>query len=118
MGLLTKEAILAAQDLKDELVAVPEWGGEVRVRAMNGTARDAYEISLQDPGQPGLPRLDNVRARLLAYTIVDEAGALLFTEADIEALGKKGAAAMDRVFEVACSLNGLRKQDIEALAGN
>lgn len=35
MTILTKQAILTAQDLKTEDVAVPEWGGEVRVRTLN-----------------------------------------------------------------------------------
>lgn len=40
---LTREQILGAQDIKSELVDVPEWGegAQVRVGMMSGTARDA-----------------------------------------------------------------------------
>ena len=47
MNILSKEAILAADDLPREKVNVPEWGGEVLVRTMSGTDRDAFEASLQ-----------------------------------------------------------------------
>ncbi len=35
-----------ADDLPRETVSVPEWGGEVLVRTMSGTDRDAFEASL------------------------------------------------------------------------
>ncbi len=46
MNILTKEAILAADDLPRETVLMPEWGGDVYVRTMSGTDRDAFESSL------------------------------------------------------------------------
>ena len=46
MNILSKEAILAADDLPREIVSVPEWGGQVCVRTMTGTDRDAFETSL------------------------------------------------------------------------
>ena len=45
MSLLSKEAILAAQDLPSEDVEVPEWGGTVRVRGLDGKGRDEYFMS-------------------------------------------------------------------------
>ena len=66
MNILTKEAILAADDLPRETVLVPEWGGDVYVRTMSGTDRDAFESSLiaRDGAKEG--RMENVRARLVA----------------------------------------------------
>ena len=46
MNILSKDAILAADDLPRETVHVPEWGGDVYVRTMSGTDRDAFETSL------------------------------------------------------------------------
>ena len=43
---LTRDAILQATDLTFEDVAVPEWGGVVRVRGLTGTERDAFEASV------------------------------------------------------------------------
>lgn len=120
MALLDKAAILAATDLGHEDVAVPEWGGTVRVRVMSGHERDAWEASFitqaLDRGRGGLAgSMQNVRARLVAQTAVDADNARLFTDSDVEALGAKSAAALDRVFAVAQRLNGLNEKDIEEL---
>jgi len=116
MALLTKEQILQASDLKSELVQVPEWGGEVKVAVMSGTARDRLEASIV--GKNGGQNLQNVRAKYVAASLVDDNGDLIFSETDISALGKKSAAALDRVFEVAQRLNHISDADVEALAKN
>lgn len=110
MRILTKEAILAADDLPRELVNVPEWGGDVFVRTMTGTDRDAFEASLI--GKEG--RMENVRARLVSLTLCNEAGERMFGDAEIAALGKKSARALDRVFSVAQRLNGIGTEQVEA----
>jgi hypothetical protein len=116
--LLSKEAILAADDRPTMDVEVPEWGGTVRVRALSGAERDAYEIALAGirPDGTRRPNLVNVRARLIALTVVDEAGARMFSDKDAEALGAKSAAAMQRVFEAAQRLSALTDEDVEELA--
>lgn len=121
-ALLTKAAILAAQDLKHEDVEVPEWGGTVRVRGFSGAERDAFEASFATPELYAAVKAkgpsaisENIRARLVAFCAVDEAGALLFTDADVVELGKKSAAALDRVYAVAQRLNGLSNADVDEL---
>ena len=116
MALLTREQIFAAQDARFETVAVPEWGGDVRVRTMTGTQRDEYEQSLfAARGPDAAVNISNVRARLVAASVVDEAGELMFTQADIEALGAKSAAALDRVAGAARRVSALTAEDIAAL---
>ena len=44
MALLSKEQILKSDDLKSEIVAVPEWGGDVKVRVMTGTELSLIHI--------------------------------------------------------------------------
>ena len=110
MTLLTKSAILAANDLKTQDVDVPEWGGAVRVRAFSGRERDAFEASLI--GKEG--RLENVRARLVSLTLCDETGNRLFSDGDITALGGKSAKALDRVFAVSQRLNGIGADQVDA----
>ena len=116
MGALTREAILAAQDLPSKPVDVPEWGGQVFVRSMTGAERDQYEQAMiASRGPDGKINIANVRARLVAFCAVDENGKRLFADADLEALGAKSAAALDRVFAAASALNGIGQQDVEAL---
>lgn len=113
--MLKKEDILSAQDLPFEDVPVAAWGGSVRVSTMTGTARDAYEVSLMDQTRPGQANLENVRARILVFTLVDESGARMFTEAEIAALGAKSAKELDKLYAVACRLNGIGQKEIDQL---
>ena len=117
MPVLTKDQILAADDVVKELVAVPEWGGEVWVRTPTGKARDDFEgAMIAATGKPD--RYRNIRARLCAACICGDDGALLFDGQDVEDLGGKSAAALDRVFAVAQRLAGLSAGDMEELEGN
>jgi len=113
--LLTAEEIKAADDRGVERVHVPEWGGDVLVAVMDGPARAAYEEFLEEKEEGSFRR---ARAVVLSLTIVDEQRKLLFSEADVEALDRKGHVAVDRVFRVAIRLNRLRRKDIEELEKN
>jgi hypothetical protein len=117
MNLLNREAILSAQDVKDETIDVPEWGGKVRVRAMTADARDAMEQAAFMAARDKQP-LAGVRARIVARCVIDEQGKLLFSDADIEALGNKSAAALDRIYDVVLRMNAMRQSDVEDLEKN
>jgi hypothetical protein len=119
MTLLSRQAILAAEDLKTEDVPVPEWGGTVRVRTISAKERDAFEDSLSvGEGKARKTNIVNLRAKLVGLCCIDEGGARVFTDADLEALGAKSASVVDRIFSVAQRLNGLTKEDVEALEKN
>lgn len=120
MKVLSRDEILNCQDLQTETVDCPEWGGAVIVRPLSGAERDRFEQSnLIRKGKGSKIDFEvngvNIRARLCYLCIVDESGKRLFTEHDVDALGKKNSAALNRVFEVAQRLSGLTKQDIEEL---
>ncbi len=117
--ILTAQQILAADDLEIEQVAVPEWGGEVLVKALTGTERDRFEQdSVKGKGSDARINLVNIRARLVALSVVGEDGRRIFTSGDVEALGRKSASALQRVFDVAQRLSGFTKDDIEELTEN
>ncbi len=119
MALLTRDQILKAQDLPSEDVPVPEWGGTVRVRALTGAERDAFEQSIvEQRGRSTRMNLQNLRAKLVALTVVDEEGNRIFSDSDAKLLGKKSALALNRVFEVAQKLSGLTSEDVEELTKN
>ena len=119
MSLLSKTAILAADDLQTEELEVPEWGGAVRVRSFTGRERDAFEASMvRGDGRDRKVDLTNMRARLVGLTVIDEAGQRLFTDDEVDLLGAKSGAALDRVFAIAQKLNGLSGADVEELSKN
>lgn len=116
MALLTAAEILAADDLPTEDVEVPEWGGTVRVRALTGAERDALEASVvEQKGRKTKTNLKDFRAKLVARSVVNEAGQLAFSESDIRALSQKNAGALDRVASVASKLSGMSEEDVEEL---
>lgn len=114
--ILKRDQILAADDLKRELVSVPEWGGEVYVSMMTGAARDAFEASIL--GADRKPVLADMRAKLAVACITDENGARLFDASDVPALSAKSGAALERVAQVAQRLNRMSDSDLEDAAGN
>lgn len=118
MAILTKDQILAAQDLKRETVSVPEWGGEVIVQELTGDQRDAYQASLYGGKPGGELDLKRFQVKLLAFCLVDEGGNPLFSEADIDGLAKKGAKTITKLFNVAQKLNGLAEDSVEQAEGN
>ena len=116
---LSKDEILAVQDMRREPLDVPEWGGQVYVVALSGVERDSFEQAVMDGrGANGQVAMTNVRGRLAAMTLCDEKGVRLFALGDMDALGAKSAAALDRVFEIAQKLSRIGGEDIEDLVGN
>ena len=116
---LNRAEILAISDLKTEDVFVPEWDAWVKVRSLNASERDRFEAgTVQRNGNSVTTNLDNLRARLCLLCIVDENGERMFDDGDTFPLGGKSAAALDRIFQVAQRLSGLRPEDVDELAKN
>ena len=119
MSLLSKTDILSADDLKSQDVAVPEWHGSVRIRSLTGRERDAFEAGLvKGEGKERKVDMANMRARLVGLTVINEFGERLFTDDEVELLGAKSGAALDRVFSAAQRLNSLASEDVEQLTKN
>lgn len=113
---LNKAAILAAQDIKPEIVEVPEWGGKVGVKRMTGAEFESWQnwvnANIKNDAN-GNPDTTKVRPAFLAHLLVDDAGKKLFEEADIVELGKKSIAPLMRLFGIAQRINGLVEDSVE-----
>jgi hypothetical protein len=119
MTSLTREQILAANDLRTEVVEVPEWGGPVKVRSLTGRERDRYqETVIKMRGTDPQIVLRDLRVKLIARTAIGDDGKLLFGDDDVEALANKNAAALERVFTAAQRLCGLSATDVEEMVKN
>ncbi len=114
---LTRDEILDIQDIVIEEVDVTEWGGSVYVKGMTGAERDKFEVSIvKTRGKQASVNMQNIRAKLAAQSICDKDGKRLFTMKDVNALGEKSAAALQRVFNVAQRLSGISDDDLEELS--
>lgn len=110
MGFLTKELISTTEDAGQiEIVAVPEWGGDVRVMEMDAARRDAFQAAglVEVEPQKFVMSRENFSARLAVFSLVDESGHLLFSPEDIEVLGRKSGKALERIATVAIRLSKL-----------
>lgn len=76
---------------------------------MTGAERDAFEgrVSGLETGQTGTMQYLNMRASLVALCVCDEQGTRLFTDEQVEELGKKSGAVLDRIFDVAREASGI-----------
>jgi hypothetical protein len=111
--MLTRDQILAADDLPMEEVEVPEWGGSVFVRGMQGNERDRFEMGMYLT-KDDLEEKAVVRARVVAWCALDDKRRQLFTTADVEWLGRKSGRALDRIFDVAKRLSGIGEKATKA----
>lgn len=114
--MLTRAAILAADDCGERVpVEVPEWGGVVYVGVMSGLERDRFELAVMAESQTAAGPRRSIRAHLAAATCYDAAGAKLFSAGDVEALSAKSGRALDRIYDVAERVNGLRADELATL---
>lgn len=113
---LTRDQICTADDVSVIAVEVPEWKGTTYVRVMDGPSRDAFEEACaSDRKRIGKKR--GIRSILAAHVLCDENGGLLF-DGEVDAIGRKSAVALDRVFAAAARINRLFKADIDELEKN
>ena len=97
----TVEAILAADDVPEELVPVPEWNCSVLVRGFTKRAQQRWrKEAANEKGE-----IDTARLEMLMF--VNGVAEPAFTEEHYEALLDKAAGAVDRVLKKVLELSGL-----------
>lgn len=101
--LLTLEHILAASDLEQREVEVPEWGGSVRVKGMSKRDQQALRRAATVGGVMDPDRLELL---LLVHGLAEPA----LTVEQAEQLAGKSAAGFDRVLKEIMALNGMTEQ--------
>lgn len=119
----TADYIFELDDAKSLDVLVPEWPDKsgapmrLRVRSLSGDEKDAYEDWCMKRKNNPLG-MRGIRAYLVSLCTINDDGTRLFTDDQIDRLGRKSAAALDRLFDACCSLNALRSSDVEELEKN
>lgn len=134
LQLLSREQILGAADVQSRDIECPEWGGTVRIGGLTAKARAFFmkrsaERRLAAEAKAKAEKRDmtdmekaqsefEIEMLLVAFSAIDDKGNLLFTDADIAALGRKSAAPMTRCAAAAMELAGLTTQAAEAEVKN
>jgi hypothetical protein len=122
MAFLTREQLLAKQELKVEKVKLSV--GDIYVRQMTGREKNKFELTLghweddsqSQSGQKYVRTLEDFRAKLAVHTVSDKAGVLLFNPDDWSALSENmGAADLERIADAAQKLNAITDLDKERM---
>lgn len=116
MAFLDRDAIKSAKHALTEPIDVPEWGGQVRVRALSGAEVESiFEWSRVTEGrgkkQKTRIRIKGTRAKIVALGTVNEDGSQMFTEADEPWLNAANAQALTRVAEAIQRLSGMLDEE-------
>lgn len=116
-NLLSKDDILAMDDLKMEEVVVPEWNGRpVLISELTAAGKNAYQASVVEmQGSIAKPKLEHSTAKLLVRALVDAKRQPIFAETDIIRLGSKSAAVLERLAKIARRLSGMDEQENETI---
>lgn len=109
---LTREQIESA---RPDIVKVEAFGGECCVRLMSVGDRDSYEVMLIENGGKVIP---DFRSELVARTLCDEKGELLYPGKDgVEAIKKLPADQVHKVWAAALRHNAMTEEEINKIAG-
>jgi len=106
---LDRKSILAADDVRKEKIAVPEWGGDVFIRVLTGTDRDRFEEGYSEQ------KMKAFRIRFLLLALCDDAGKRLFNDDEASILGDKSSVVINRLFEAGWKLNAFTQEAVDAL---
>jgi len=124
-NLLTKEALLAKEQLTNEKVEFED-GNFVFVRQMTGHERDVFEQSLLKKNRDNKGNIvgfeqatEDYRAKLAVVTICDEKGDLLLRPGDYATLSKMmSAKTLEKIVKVSQRINGIGEEEKELIAKN
>jgi len=105
--MLTKEDIIGRKP-RTETVEVPEWGGEVMLRAVTVEERGQLEQWVQR--QRG--DISRVRARLLRMCLCNGDGSLMFSEQEESQLGSLDGGVSERLVERCLVLCGMKSSEV------
>jgi hypothetical protein len=102
-------------------VPFPEMHTAYRLREMSGTERDTFEIAQFKEQSDGKHKVEPLylRARLVALCLVDETGARLYADDEVQQLSDGvPAATIGKLFAAAQTLNGLDADAVDNAGKN
>jgi hypothetical protein len=121
---LNRDQILSAKDRAQEVLSIPEWGGDVMITALS--VRDRSLVLSEwsrlgavqkDGGDPAGAMLE-IKLRLVALSVTDAEGVPLFTAEDMAELAKKSNQAIGAISDAAITLNKFFASATEDAAKN
>ena len=110
---INKQQIFASRDLKEKMVDMPEWGGEVKIRALSVREQLQYDEYLGTE-----PKEVEMALHLIIAACVNDDNSKLFDVSDIEMLKEKSSKNLFFLVNEILSLNKQQPKDSDELAKN
>lgn len=112
-----RDRILAAKDIEEKLVAVPQWGCEILVRGLTGLQR--AKLAKTAANRDGTIDLAKIQPRLIILTAYDpETLEPVFKDTDEPLLNEKSGAALQILVQAAMELSGLAPSAVDEAEKN
>lgn len=115
MALLSKSQVLAAEDDNYQVVDIPEWGGEIRIRGLTGAEWAKVSAFDKDAQRQKLQPVCT-DALMVVMGAIDDRGMALFTEGDLPSLSKMNAGILRYLSERIFRLSGIGDDEQAAMA--
>ena len=116
MTLLGRDAITSANDRREEVVEVPEWGGSVRVLTIVGQDRVTFERACRNHAKGELTSTE-LAARASALGIVDQDGRRIFADGEESILVAKNPAVLSRVLDAVFRVSHVGQAEVDEELG-
>ncbi|WP_017602210.1 hypothetical protein [Nocardiopsis lucentensis] len=115
MAFLGRDDILGAEDTEYNEIDCPEWGGMVRIKPLTAMQRARIQGTMAEiyQAKKGYDRLGKSHLQMIAWCVVDEDGKPIFTPGDIDKLGAKNAAPIQRLRDAIMKLSGMDDDAVE-----
>lgn len=120
MAVLDKSSITDVHDQQvTGPISVPEWGGDVHVRSMDGKELDEWQenMYLRVKGAPDgeMKSVRGIAAFLLVRTLSDAKGERLFgsSKEDLDIIISKNGEVLETLRDIAMEFNGLKPDNEE-----
>lgn len=115
MGLLSKAEFLEGARLPYEDVDFPNLGGSIRVRGLTAQERGVFDDSFEFDENDRATRESLLRSRLIlvALSVVNGAGELMFGKENLSEVEKLPATVVDKLYMVARKLSSLDGEETE-----
>ncbi len=110
---LNKHQIFAADDLAEKYVDMPEWGGDVKIKALSVAEQLDYDAFLAKA-----PSEMDMAIKLILLGCIDDKNNKLFNEDDADLLKNKKSDSIFKLVSEIIKLNQQRPQDVDNLAKN
>lgn len=115
MAILSVEQILAVDDIPSEVVEVPEWGGEVKVRGLSRATFEritkASEVVVPATGPGQVPSVQRDEAKFTEQLFLACVVEPQFKEEHIQPLREKSISALNKVYS---AIGRVLQTDVQA----